>query len=404
MLWGRGAAKLHRKGERFLVCAILLFSAPGASEPGPDRDLLLRREYNQVAASIDTLVRLYGGGRLEQLTDPSWKRVQLPPGFDLILIFWADDEAEIFLNGYRVSETRLTPVEVAIPPLYLKERNLLRAHCWDTDRVESGFMAGLYLRDQSGGLRQVLVTEEGNWWVGGRVAQERYYAHSQPDIPGARVIWGAQLFGEVWLETRFDAALLRRAIRRPPRSSGLNLMDRPMEAHEVVSRLVRLQVRRRELERELGRLRRSSVPVRYEGRLRGLLAFSLGRAGPLAEAKSAETATRLREWAERLPEAQRRLIFRDRRPLKGVEAATPEQVFEGATGGEIDRRTDYVPPREQGPARERGEAGRGDGSPPGRRGRSAQWGLAAIGIGLAAYIGAVFRKWWRLFNEEVWAF
>ena len=76
------------------------------------------------------------------------------------LIFWADDEAEVFINGYRVAQTRLTPVQIEIPKLYLREQNVIQAHCWDTDGVESGFMAGLYVRDEQGRLRPVLVTDE----------------------------------------------------------------------------------------------------------------------------------------------------------------------------------------------------------------------------------------------------
>lgn len=385
-------------------CWVLLLCLLATNDTAGDELLSLRQEYNQVTASIDTLVRMYGGEQLEKLTAQSRNAERVPAGFDLVLIFWADDEAEIFLNGFRISDTRLTPTEVVVPPLYLQESNVLRAHCWDTDRVESGFMAGLYLRDQRGGLRQVLVTEEGNWWVGGGIAQERYYAHSQPDIPGARVLWGPTLFGEVLLETRFDGAMLRQAARRRRlTASHLDLQERAMDAHEVVSRLVRLQVRRQELERELQRRRRTPMPLRYGGYLNGQLAFTLGRAGPLAESQSAATSLRLREWAESLPEVQKRLIFRERRDLKGVEAAIPEQIFEEESAGEGDRRADYLPPQDRGPVEE---------GPGGRRDaelrlmvvrRSLRWGLVAAGIGLILYTGAIGRQWWRLFTGKVWS-
>lgn len=382
---------------------ILLLSLLATNAAAGDELLSLRREFNQVTASIDTLVRLYGGEQLEKLTVQPQDGQRVPSGFDLVLIFWADDEAELFLNGFRISDTRLTPTEVIVPPLYLQESNVLRAHCWDTDRVESGFMAGLYLRDRRGGLRQVLVSEEGNWWVGGEIAQERYYAHSQPDIPGAKVLWGPKLFGEVVLETRFDGAMLRQAARRRRRIvSHLDLQERAMDAHEVVSRLVRLQVRRQELERELQRRRRTSVPVRYKGYLKGQLAFTLGRAGPLAESQSAATSLRLRDWAESLPEVQKRLIFRERRDLKGVEAVIPEQIFEGGTDGERDRRGDYLPPADRGPVEEglRGRRGAELGVVVVRR--SLRWGLMAAGIGLILYTGAIGRQWWRLFSGKVW--
>jgi len=389
--------------RRLALCLCLcLWTAERAA---PDERLRLRQEYNQVAASIDTLVRLYGGKHLEQLTAQPRQGQQVPAGFELVLIFWADDEAEVFLNGYRISETRLTPTQVVIPSLYLRERSVLRAHCWDTDRVESGFMAGLYLRDGQGRLRQVLVTEEERWWVEGELAQERFYTHTQPDIPGAQVIWGAKLFGEVWLETRFDSGILRQAAgRRPLTRTDLDLQERPMEAHQVVSRLVRLQVRRQELEGELQRWRRTAGPVRYRGYLGRQLAFTLGRAGPLTEARSIATSTRLHEWAASLPEVQKELLFRKGRELKGVGAATPERIFEGDADGEIDRRADYLPPPERGPVGDDGLQGRRKTGLTGvilvRRG--IQWGLVTAVMGLSLYLSAVGRQWWRLFNGKVW--
>ena len=46
--------------------ASALVASPGA--------LALRREYNGVAATIDTLVRLYSADRLARLADPSIKK------------------------------------------------------------------------------------------------------------------------------------------------------------------------------------------------------------------------------------------------------------------------------------------------------------------------------------------
>ena len=97
-----------------------------------DDDLVaLRREYNQAAASVDTLVRLYGEERLSELAGQASDEGILPPGSKLVLIFWADDEAELFLNDNRIGDTRLTPTRIEIPEIYLRESNTLRAHCWE---------------------------------------------------------------------------------------------------------------------------------------------------------------------------------------------------------------------------------------------------------------------------------
>ena len=62
-----------------------------------DDDLVaLRREYNQAAASVDTLVRLYGEERLSELAGQAGDEGILPAGSKLVLIFWADDEADLF--------------------------------------------------------------------------------------------------------------------------------------------------------------------------------------------------------------------------------------------------------------------------------------------------------------------
>ena len=70
--------------------------------------LALRRQYNEVAATIDTLVRVYEGNQLADLADPDRAILELPEGARLVLLFWADDEAELFLNGNPVGRTRLT--------------------------------------------------------------------------------------------------------------------------------------------------------------------------------------------------------------------------------------------------------------------------------------------------------
>ena len=385
--------------------------ACGTGVASQDEVLGQRREYNQASASIDTLMRQYGSAQLERLSKARTTAGLMPADMDLVLIFWADDEAEIFLNGYLVSDTRLTPTQVEIPSLYLRQQNLLRAHCWDTDRVESGFMAGLYLRDGQGRLYQVLASGERRWKAGEVPAQEIYYTHQQPDIPGAQVIWGERLFGEVWLEVGFASSSLHRAARRRPLEAAvLNPQERPMQTHEVVGRLVRLQERRRELERELARHRRNSATqVRYRGYVTRQLAFTLRRASPLVESQSIAASTQLHEWAMGLPEVHKKLVFQERRELKGTRAATPSRAYEDGGAGEADRRADYQAPPERGPGAEQEHAGRGRAAGSGRSGVAAvvvrggaQWGLLGTIAGLALYVGLAGRQWWRLFNGKVW--
>jgi hypothetical protein len=177
-----------------------------------------------------------------------------------------------------------------------------------------------------------------------------------------------------------------------------------MQAHEVVSRLVRLQERRGELQAALEHSRYGSVPVPYKGYLNQQLAFTLGKAGPLAEEQSVGTASQLHAWAESLPPADRGLIYRERRALKGAEAITPEESFSSGGEGESDRRADYQPPPERGGPVEEGVSVwvRKDtrsrlSSHPGVR-----WGLVTAVAGLFLYVCAVGRQWWRLFKAKVW--
>ena len=386
-----------------VMAAILALALTGPAR-GED-PVELRREYNHVAASLDTLVRLHGGGALEALTAwPEAGKGIVPAGFELVLIFWADDEAEVYLNGFRVSSTRLTPTQVLIPSLYLAETNQVRAHCWDTDRVESGFMAGFYLRDGAG-LRPVLVTEEGKWWTGGQPAQEIYYTHSQPDIPGAKVIWGERLFGETVVEAQFSgSSVVRAAQRRPLQPPTAAAPEQRMEAHDVLTRLVQLQTQREALTAALASWRHDPPAVRYSGHVRGQLAFSLGRAGPLAEQLSVATAERLQQWAEALPAEQRRLVFEEPRKLKGVAAATAAQAREAGEAADADRRADYQAPPERGPVQEGLTVWQAAARLRSRQLANAriEWGLAAAMLGLVAYLTAVGRQWWRLYTGEVW--
>ncbi len=370
-----------------------------------DEVVALRQQYNQVSASIDTLVRLYGGDKLRELAKRKGDSRLLPADSKLVLMFWADDEAELFLNGHRIGETRLTPVRVEIPVVYLRESNVLRAHCWDTDRVESGFMAGLYLQDGRSRLRKVLATGAGQWWVDGRRAEQRFYNHSLPDIPAAEVIWGTTLFGEVELETQFDAAQVARAARRRPLGGAAgNASHQPMETHIVVSRLVHLQKQRDELAQKLHAYRSPTQDVLYQGAVRGRLAFSLGKASKLAEVESIDAAEKLLAWAEALPAEKRELIFPPKQALKGTSHVASQRTRVGTARGEADRRRDYKPPAARGSTKGEGRTrGTGREQSSARRvpiSRSAPWELWGIPTALLFYLGVISRQWWKLFSAR----
>ena len=329
----------------------------------------LRHEYNEVVAAIDTLVRLYSAERLTRLADAAvTPGAQLPADAKLVLLIWADDEARIFLNGAPVGQTRLTPTRIEIPVIYLAAENILTAQCWDTDRVESGFMAGLYVEDDAG-LRPVLTTAEGQGWEvatgaeAGSPAQEIFYAHTQPDLPGAKIMWGPQLFGNVDLRARFLAGDVTRAAGRPAINAALpKLLQRPMDFHESVARLAGLQKRRRELTTRLsaGATRldpylRARAGTKLEG-----LSYTLGRAGPLEEQTDLAVEEALSQWTRQLPASQQQMILQEARALRGPQAATaaaPLVESDGAVSG--DRRADYRPP----PDLSTPGAGGGDGSP-----------------------------------------
>ena len=390
-----------------LFSTVLLDAVEGSADRRPPdrvdaKSLSLRRQYNAVAAAVDTIMKQLGRDRVDELTGDSSLRNLLSDDAKIVLLFWADDEAELFLNGTPVSATRLTPTRVEIPEFYLRENNLLQAHCWDTDRVESGFMAGLYVEWSDGGLRPVVTTGEGSWQRGKGTAEEIFYTHAHPDIPGARVIWGEKLFGEIWLSVQFSAADVRAAADRGP--AGLRLphkwgRDQPMDFHVSVSRLADLQEERRRLARVLEEKQSKLEPyLRFKGVLPSPIAYSLGRSEPLSEEReNVASSARLVRWVKQLASEDRELVLRPARQLKGVSAATPREFASKSEAGGEDRRLDYQPPRDLGaqPGRSVTEIFFAEGLATRREPEVRLW--AALGL-LAAYTGAAFQWWWKLFR------
>jgi hypothetical protein len=377
---------------------VALYVLCGIAEAADDRALALRQEYNHVSASLDTLMRMNSDQDLQGLAERRGDPVVEKP---LVLIFWADDEAEVFINGFRIGQTRLTPMQVEIPPMYLREKNLLQAHCWDTDKVESGFMAGLYTRDPAGGLQPVLVTDEGPWRSGEMPAEVRFYSNTQPDIPGAYVIWGGGLYGEVWLEAEFSARDIQRALGGPAVGQMEGAVA-DMQAHQVVSRIVQLQKRQTELVDMLDRSTRMVEVPRYGGYVSNRLAFTLGRAGRLNEGENRTQGEALRDWAAALPESEQGLVFRPPRQLKGVEEMVASEPMKGGgKGAKADRRKDYIPP----PERSAGQVGQPVGAVVVQQrshSRQGQWIYWSALVGLLGYAGMVGHRWWLLYRDEVW--
>ena len=381
---------------RQVVLIALLFGSQVSVAKTP---LEWRQEYNEVVAAIDTLMRVEGTGDWNELDR---HRPTMPEEVSIILIFWADDEAEVFINGYRVAQTRLTPVQVEVPKLYLREQNVIQAHCWDTDGVESGFMAGLYIRDEQGRLRPVLVTDEGPWRTDeNALAEVRFYSNDLPDIPGAYVIWGDGLYGEVWLEAEFSADSIRDAGQRRPVEWD-QLRMQPMHTHQVISRIVGLQSRQKELKKVLNESSYQSDFPRYNGYVTNRLAFSLGRAGRLAESENQLKYEALQKWVDRMPPEEQMLIFRPPRPLKGVEAATARQPLEvGETEEKGSRRKDYLPPAERGKAdRELAVLPVSVSLDPNQN--ISFWWQWTVLFGLVTYAVVLGRSWWQLYSDEVW--
>jgi hypothetical protein len=385
--------------------------------------LALRRDYNGVVAAIDTLVRLYTPARLNRLAAPATSRgVHLLEGSRIVLLIWADDEARVFLNGVPVGETRLTPTRIEIPEVYVEADNVLTAQCWDTDRVESGFMAGLYLENDEG-LRPILTTAEGLGWEvasgehAGTPAQEIFYAHSQPDLPSAEVMWGPQLFGTVDLQVRFTDQDVLRAARRTADGAVLPAMqEKRMEFHESMARLVGLQQRRRELSVQLlARGTRMDPQLRARrGASLGGLSYTLGKSRPLAEATNLAVEQALTRWRRRLPAAQQKQILHEARVLRGPGAATAASPLEPAEAvgptpsRSQDRRVDYVPPEDRNlPGDGRGDSP-GGGGPGGvssvtlRPSSQFLWRMGAITLLLLSWTGLHGWRGWQMWRGVDW--
>ncbi|MBT5057287.1 MAG: hypothetical protein HOM68_12165 [Gemmatimonadetes bacterium] len=379
-------------------------------EPRVNRRLLaLRQEYNEVAAALDTLVYAYGVERISRLTDPQRSLLSLPQDHRLILLIWADDEAQIYLNGAPVAKTRLTPTRTEIPSLYIEATNELAIHAWDTDRVEAAVMLGLYVEDPTGALHPVVTTQERYGWVtgDGTIAPEMFYSHSFPDLPGAVPMWGPQLFGEIWISTTFEAAQVLLAAQE----SGLDATttgtrDQPMDFHRSIGRLVGLQERRQELQTRLERLATKPDPHLRTRRTHRVspLSYTLGAAAPFVEWETLETTLEpLKQWQQQLPSSQQELLLQETRVLRGPEAATavePLEVVQSQLAGQ--RRSDYTPPAEQrGTRQQRADAGqvlRIDGP---------SWGfilrMALLGVLLTGWAGFASWCWWTLYVTVQWS-
>ena len=334
---------------RLMNVAILLLFAIGYVE-AMERDVTaIRREYNDVSAAVDSLVRMMQMSDVEvlkKLPEARPERV-LPEGMTAVMIFWADDEARVWLNDFPVGETRLTPVEVTVPDLYFQGQNRLRVRCWDTDRVESGFLGGLYLKDGAGRLYPIVVSN-GAWETAGGRATEITYAHPMPDIPGARPIWGLRMFGFVDMAITFDRSAIDRALAKSAPAISRGMRQQAMDYHTFAQKLAILQARREKLRADLARQGDLSVP-RYDAERARSASLTLGKAAPLTEKVSAPVAKNVRSWSEKLPAVQQQLIYPDRRALKGegaVTATTGDAVPIASDRG--SREQAYRPPEERG--------------------------------------------------------
>ena len=396
---------------RLINIVILLLLVSGWVDAG-ERDAL-RREYNDVSAAIDSLVRIMQIRDTEllkkqKLPEARAERI-VPEGMTAVMIFWADDEARVWLNDFPVGETRLTPVEVTIPDLYFQGQNRLRVRCWDTDQVESGFMGGLYLKDRAGKLYPIVVSN-GAWESAGGQATEITYAHPTPDIPGAQPIWGMRMFGIVELSVTFDRGAVERALAQIPPATSMVVRQEMMDYHTFAQKIAILQARREKLETDLARQGDLNVPIYSRERTRSA-SLSLGKAAPLTEDMSAPVGEKVRSWSENLPTEQRQLIYPDPRALKGeraVNAATGDVVPTASDRG--SREQAYRPPEERGGKKNKikdKEAnaqaspqamGRGGGG--GQSNQATRLGLLLPTLILGLYVLYVAIRWQSLMGES----
>lgn len=310
----------------------------------------LRQEYNSISAEIDSLVWTLETKAIEKTHLPKvgGERV-FPEGMEAQMIFWADDEARVWLNGYLVGETRLTPVEVTVPIFYFGIKNQIRVQCWDTDWVESGFMFGLYLRDTEGSLYPILVSDE-KWRSGGIQSQEITYAHPVPDIPGAKAIWGSRVFGKVELTQTFDWSAMQSAALRAalPNRSSPDIQKHRMEYHDTLQHLALLEESRKKLKAMLLGQARGEPPVPfYSGAERRSLSLTLGEARPLQDQVPMLVIDQLQNWTRKLSPVSKRMVYPEPQRMKGELAANPalkHEILEGFITGE--RQLKYHPPGE----------------------------------------------------------
>lgn len=408
----RGLAKTYaRVGLALWLCVV-----SGRVNATLDETLAIRKQYNVVSAKIDSLVRAMreqdaSSIETEKLPDGR-EALNLPDDTQVVAIFWADDEAQVWINDHFIGETRLTPVEVVVPNLYLKSDNVIRAKGWDTDYVESGFLFGLYLK-RNGKLHPVVVSDDS--WTGVTAPLETItYAHTMPDIPQAEVIWSPNTFGLVEMTTRFSAGRVREAAA----STGDTFTaseTREMSLHAFVAELSVLETERERLRSELRR-RSSTLSVPGFSGQSNAGALTLGKAGPLKEHVTKPVSEKVKAWSEQLPAEQQGLIYPERRRLRGEGEATAQGELAAAAGGVEDRDKAYVPPsdrRNREPGSEDGQPGAaggggGEGESEGEpgaaggggfTGRSSRLGLLVPTIILAAYAVYATRTWRKLSNE-----
>ncbi|MEE2752868.1 MAG: hypothetical protein VX910_02715 [Candidatus Latescibacterota bacterium] len=400
--------------KALLIAIFTLLSTTSVSGDALDETLALRRQYNAVSARIDSLVRAMearDAGALETSKLPDGdESLALPENSEVVAIFWADDEAKVWVNDHFVGETRLTPVEVVVPSLYLKSNNVIRARGWDTDLVESGFLFGLYFRN-NGALHPIVVSDDSWQGVNGPV-ETITYAHAMPDIPNAEVIWSDRTFGAIEMKVEFGAGSIRQAAQEIGQAKFEGGESREMTLHAFVVELAMLESDRERLRADLQRRASKLSVVGYSGG-QSLTSLTLGKSGPLKESITEPVSRQVKKWTEQLPAEQQALVIPSRRGLRGESEATAAGDRVVGAGRDEDRRADYVAPSdrrnrqfgtEEGRAGASGSGGNGSGVEVGAGtfdgggfgGRSSRLGLLVPTLLLATYAVYATRQWRRL--------